>query len=479
MPYSIRHLNPDDKICQQNLLPMFADLIPQQALLEALEAEHAFEQRERRFNMVSVVYLLLGMALLPRKSIQDVLHTLWHPLRQLFPSELRTPHAGLPATSSFIERRYQLSARVLVHLFRIICRPLATHQTPGAFWKGWRLMALDGTLEAVPDTEANARAFGRLTNGKKANPFPQIRGVYLIECGTHAIVDVCFSSCHLHEQRGAHRVLRSVEPGMLLLWDSGNHGYPLLAHAVERGGHVLSRLPAEDRPLLIRQLPDGSWLAALRPREHARPSCHHAWILVRIVAYQITTPLQAHQTHRLLTTLLDEERYPAHDLIELYHERWEVELVIDELDTHQRLCQHPLRSKRPVGVIQELYALLLAHYAIRSLMHRAALGGEGAEPLDPDRLSFTHAVVVIEQWQGDFVRAQTPTQREELTGQLLHDLRRPLLPPRRLRFFPRVVKQHAKKFEVKRPHHLSLAQLPPDTTFRSLIVLRDASLFSP
>jgi hypothetical protein len=474
MFYRIHQLERQDKICQQSLLPLFEKFLPRERVLEALQAERAFEQRERQFNMLTIVYLLLAIGLYPNKSIQHVIETVWHPLRQCFAASLRSTVARFPAASSFTQRRYQLTARVLWRLFRTLCRPMATEHTPGAFWKGRRLMAIDGTLESLPDTPANERAFGRLSNGKKANPFPQIRGVYLLECGTHAIVDAVFSACHIGEPQGTKRLLRSVTSQMLLMWDSGNHGYPLLARAVQlTGAAILARIPSGDKPLLIRPLSDGSWLGAVRPSQWDRGERHLPWIAVRIITYRIKTPLDPdpQEMHRLITTLLDENEAPAVALVELYHQRWEIEVVIDEIDTHQRLVQRRLRSERPVGVIQELYAVLIVHYIIRAFMHQSALQGQ----LDPDRLSFTHAIEVISRMQGDLVRASSSCEHEELVEQVRDDLRARLLPERRLRFFPRVVKQGASKFESKRPEHLSLPQFKKGTTFQMLLFLHDPS----
>jgi hypothetical protein len=168
--------------------------------------------------------------------------------------------------------------------------------------------------------------------------------------------------------------------------------------------------------------------------------------------------------HRLVTTLLDPAAAPALDLICTYHERWEVELTVDEVDTHQRLAGRPLRSRRPVGVVQELYALLLAHYAVRALMHEAACQAG----VDPDRLSFIHAVRVIHDAIPEF-QMTAPAEHPRLYARLLRDIAQGRLPPRRNRSHPRVVKRKLSKFRLKRPEHTHWPQ--PSGPFRAAVAL--------
>ncbi|MHB1162230.1 MAG: transposase, partial [Chloroflexota bacterium] len=180
--------------------------------------------------------------------------------------------------------------------------------------------------------------------------------------------------------------LRSVTHEMLLMWDSGLHSFDLAQDSRTKGAHFLSRVPGHVTFRPLWHLSDGSYLAYIYPSHYQRRK-RGEHLLVRVIEYTLTDPARSGhgQTHRLMTSLLDSDRCPALELACAYHERWEVELAVDEMDTHQRLAQHPLRSKKPVGVIQELYGLLIAHYVVRHTMHQAALQVD----LDPDRLSFT------------------------------------------------------------------------------------------
>jgi hypothetical protein len=185
--------------------------------------------------------------------------------------------------------------------------------------------------------------------------------------------------------------MRSVKADMLVMWDRGFHNYDMLVGVRARGAHVLARLPAHVKPEMVEVLSDGTWLAYLHPSDHKRRDQER--LLVRVMDYTIDDPTRPGHAlhHRLVTTLLDPTLYPARDLIVLYHERWEIELTLDEVKVHQRLLPHPLRSLKPVGVIQELYALLLAQFIVRAVMHEAGL----AYDLDPGRLSFIDSLRLI------------------------------------------------------------------------------------
>jgi hypothetical protein len=263
-------------------------------------------------------------------------------------------------------------------------------------------------------------------------------------------------------------MLRSLEPGMLVMWDRGLHDYDMIVQAHQPGTHVLSRLPAHVKPKRIRALPDGSYLAYLYPSDYQRRK-RGEHVLVRIIEYTLTDPaLPGYgERHRLVTTLLDHRAYPALDLACAYHERWEIELVIDEVDTHQRLAGRPLRSRKPVGVIQELYGLLIAHYAIRYLMHEAAL----QVGVDPDRLSFIHALRVVAEAVPEF-QMVPPDQLPHLYARLLRDIAEERLPERQSRSNPRVVKRKMSKFRLKRPEHAHWPQ--PTAPFRQAVAITGA-----
>jgi hypothetical protein len=440
--------------------------LPRAAVRGVLAEVGRGEQRCRKLPAELTLLLAVSMALFPHEALERVLAKLLRGVRLLGLGQPGAPFAA--ATKGAIcQARYHLGARPLARLFRRVCRPLATPATPGAWLFDLRAMALDSTLETVPDTPANARAFGRPRNQHGPAGFPVVRGVYLAECGTHAVVDAGFWPYAPSEHRGARRLLRSVTAGMLVLWDCGLHSAALVAGVRARGAHVLSRVPAGVRLPVAEVLADGSYLAWLTPWQ-VRCRRRAARRLVRVVAYTVTDPARpgAGQRHRLLTTLLDPRQAPAVDLVVGYHQRWELELALDEQDTHLRGAQPRLRSQKPVGVLQELYGLLLAHYAVRALMAEAAAGA--APPLDPRRLSFVQAVQLVTDALPEF-QLLAPAAHPALYARLLADLRHRPLPPRVDRQQPRVLRYRHRRYPPKQPRHTSWPQ--PTIPFRDAVQL--------
>lgn len=446
MGFTIREIDAECKFSQALTLDLLERAIPPQAIDQALARHRIATNRERRLTLVVTIWLVIALHLYPTVSIGGVLCKLARGLRFIWPD----PSIRLPGDSAIAYRRAQVGAQPIVSLFHSVCQPIATEQTRGAFLFGLRLMAVDGTTEDLPDTPANAAVFGRHTSARGASAFPQVQAVYLAECGTHVVTDAGFWPCHTSERIGGFRLLRSVGRGMLLMWDRGFHDFDMVVATRRRGAHVLSRLPAGVQPVPLRTLADGSVLAYLLPSEDGRRRRGER-ILVRVITYTLTDPaLPGYgEEHRVITTLLNPRLAPAHDLACAYHERWEIEIVIDEIDSHQRLVGRTLRSLTPVGVIQELYGVLLAHYAVRVLMHEAAL----AVDTDPDHLSFVHALEIVRDGVPEF-QIVAPSQRRALYERLLYDIAAVRLPPRRPRSNARVVKRKMSNFKLKRSAHL-------------------------
>lgn len=449
MPFRLRQIPENDKMCHHIALHTFQELYPLEQVAEILTQCRSWEKRERQLNMPSIVYLLMALSLFPRHDQAAVLQEIASGLRFLWPN----PLIALPGNSAICYRRKQLGVTPMRHLMHHACRPLATAHTADAFALNRRIMAIDGTTQDVADTRANAMYFGRLTEGPSRSPFPQLRAVYLAECGTHAVIDAVLAPCKHNERTMASQLLRSIQADMLITMDRGFFSLGFVLALRQRGAEVLSRL---QRGMLMtppapRQiLPDGSWLVTVTNktvRGLKQPVC------LRVVQYQVNDPDVPHfqQTQRLVTTLLDPHVISAQELVDLYHQRWEIETTIDEHKTHQRLAQTPLRSHQPSGVYQEMYGLLLAHYAIRALMYQAATQAH----LDPDRLSFTSAIQAIQRSVHEFALTD-PQDHGKLRQRLLHDLRQRLLPARRLRFNARVVKRPLSSFRRKRSWHQSL-----------------------
>jgi len=459
--FRIRDIEAESKFSSELSLEAIGRAVQLEEIKAVIRDEGVEERRERKLNMVAVILLVIAMNIYTRLSIGHVMRKIAQGLRFIWPD----PNYLVPQDSAATYRRYQLGPRPLATLFRRVCQPMATPETPGAFLFGLRLMAIDGTIEDVADTRENAAVFGRHHSDRGKGAFPQVQVVYLAECGPRAIVDAGFWPVHTSERVGGFRVLRSVEADMLVMWDRGFHDYDMILRVCQRKAHVLSRLPAHAKPRLVRGLPDGSYLAYIYPSDYKRRQ-RGEHLLVRVIEYTLVDPALpgCGKVHRLVTTLLDPELAPALDLVCAYHERWEIEILIDEVDTHQRLAGRPLRSRKPVGVIQELYGLVIAHYAIRFLMHEAALQAK----VDPDRLSFVHALRVIGNAIPEF-QMVAPEQLPQLYQRLLHDIADHLLPEPRPRSNPRVVKRKMSKFRVKRTKHQNWPQ--PTRPFRQAVAL--------
>jgi hypothetical protein len=251
-------------------------------------------------------------------------------------------------------------------------------------------VSLDGSTLEVADEKENERAFGRPSASRGESAFPQIRFVALVENGTHVLFGTRWAGYATGEITLAREVITALKKGMLCLADRNFFGFALWNQARARGAALLWRVKKNLRLAVEQPLPDGSYLSRIYPSERDRR--HQAnGVIVRVIDYQLEGMADAEPIYRLVTTMLDPAEGRAGELAALYHERWEIETALDELKTHLRGAKIVLRSKTPDLVRQEFYGLLLAHFAVRGLMHEAALkAGE-----DPHRLSFVHAVRVI------------------------------------------------------------------------------------
>jgi len=344
-------------------------------------------RRQRELPAHVVVYYVVALALFMQVSYREVLRCLLEGL-----AWLRGPGQAVPATgkSGISQARTRLGWEVMRQLYAEVVKPLAVAATRGAWYRGWRVVSLDGSTLAVADEKANQRAFARPGNQRGAGAYPQIRFAALVENGTHVLFGAQMGSYGTGENTLAEAVVGHLQPGMLCLADRGFFSYDLWKRASAGGADLLWRLKKDLRFPVEQVLPDGSYLSRIHPPAGARLA-GGAEIPVRVIEYRLEGVEGAEPSYRLLTTILDPAAAPAEELAALYHERWEIEGALDELKTHLRGAQIVLRSKTPDLVRQEFYGLLLAHFAVRGLMHEAALkAGE-----DPDRLSFVHAVRVL------------------------------------------------------------------------------------
>ena len=298
-----------DKVCHQIDMGLLQEVIAPSMIEELLETYQMWEERERKTNMVSIVYWLIALHLYPSISQRRVYSKMVSGLRTIRDDVAE----HIPARSALSYRRSQLGRELLEELFVKVAGPKATEQTPGAFWKGMRLVALDGTVESVADTADNRETFRYSSDDEiSRSPFPQARLLLLIECGTHLICDVEVSSCRQAEATGARLLLeRATLLRCLILWDSGFHSSWAIFEVRARGGHALGRLKSNVLLGPCEYLLDGSYLTWIyEDQDHQRGER----MLVRVITYTFTDPRipgAGEQVYRLVTTLLDPFSYPA------------------------------------------------------------------------------------------------------------------------------------------------------------------------
>lgn len=449
------------KVCQHMDWRMVASLVPPTVVQEILTDLDAWEKREKKINMPALVYVLLGLHLFAHQNMREVWRSLregQHALGERLPDQV-------PTKGALSQRRAQLGVAPMRELCARVVHPLATAATKGAFAFNLRLVAVDGTLDDLPDTLANRTVFPP-PGGLHSSRLPQLRCTLLSECGTHAFLDVHITSIHEGEQGEALLLLeRSLSANMLLLWDSGFRDVDLLILARRKDAHVLGRLPHGHLTHPWAALSDGTYLAEI-PEDIPHRRGHV--MTVRILEYTLPGLPQVPEgrVSRLVTTLLDPQQYPAEQLIALSHERWEIERGLDEYKHHLRLASTPLRSTTPQGVEQELSSLLLTHVLVRSVIHLAAL----AENLDPDRLSFPHTVQILRRALPRFSRASL-SDLPLLRFQLLQDILEERVPERLWRLQPRA-RKHARSPFPSKPAGPAPTILLPKPFRSSIHVLR-------
>ena len=368
-------------------LGVIATTFPPDRVRQVLAETGRASERERDLPAPVMVYYAIALALYMGSSTREVLRCLLEGLRWLWGAEA----VKVAGKSGISQARSRLGEEPLHRLYDGVVRPIATRATHGAWYRQWRLVSLDGSCLDVADTEENRACFGYPGASRGESAFPQLRFVALVENGTHVLFGARLGGYADGETTLAHDVLAAaLQPGMLCLADRQFFGHALWQAAVATDADLLWRVKRNLRLPRETVLADGSYLTTVYPTEKDRR--HRAGgIGVRVVEYRLEGVADAEPLYRLVTTILDPARASAADLAALYHERWEIEGALAELKTHLRGPRVVLRSKTPELARQEFWGLLLAHFALRGLMHEAALrAGE-----DPDRLSFLHAVRVV------------------------------------------------------------------------------------
>lgn len=406
MARTVAALPAGSRITDYISLGVVARFFPVEKVHAVLNETGRASERQRDLPAHVVIYYVIALALYMRSSYREVLRCLLEGLQWLLDPSVQVKVAG---KSGISQARSRLGAAPLKKLYEAVVRPIAEKRTQGAWYKQWKLVSLDGSTLDVADTVENNKAFGRPGASRGSSAYPKIRFVGLLESGTHVLWAACMDKYKTDEITLATGVVPALRKGMLCLADRFFPGYKLWQKAAQTGADLLWRVKKNARLEVDKRLADGSYLSRIYSSTAHRRKRRKA-IVVRVIEYRLRDVLGAETIYRLITTILDPKLAPAKELAALYHERWEIETTLDELKTHLRGAQIVLRSKTPELVRQEFYGLLMAHFAIRGLMHEAALQADE----DPDRLSFVHAVHVVQRRMPRYV-AIPPSAEENLS----------------------------------------------------------------
>lgn len=389
MARTVASLPAGSRITDYISLGVIAKFFPLDKVREVLAETQRASVRERDLPAHVVVYYVIALALYMRSSTREVLRCLREGVQWLLDPSVCIQVAG---KSGIAQARGRLGPEPLRRLYASLVGPIAEKRTKGAWYRDWRWVSLEGSSLDVADTEDNQKAFGRPGASRGESAFPKLRFVALLENGRHVLWAARMGPFATDERTLARNVVPALGKGMLCLAERFFPGYDLWRRAAKAGADWLWRVRQHARLDVDQRLPAGSYrsriYASTSDRRHRRNG-----IVVRVIDYRLHHVPGAEAVYRLITTILDPVQAPAKELAALYHERGEIEHSLDELKTHLRGAQIVLRSKTPELVEQEFWGLLLAHFAIRGLMHEAAL--KAAE--DPARLACLHSVRVVQR----------------------------------------------------------------------------------
>jgi len=407
-------------------------------LVDAVLADTQSTQRRLRALPSRVgVSFVLACCLFP--GLGD--RTVWAKLTAALPGRVT------PSTKAFRDLRRRLGAAPVKALFEVWAGPLVQPHTPGVRYDGYRTIAFDGCVSfKVADTDRNRSWLGKLKASLGITGYPVVRLMTVVETGTRALLGAVFGPPSTGEIDYARALLPLLGPDMLVLIDRGFDAAGFLPELADTGAQFVARLRNNRRLPVLAHLDDGSYLSRIGA------------MTVRIIDADITVGCadgtRHSATYRLATTLCDARRHPARRLIAVYHQRWEHEIAYLAL-RHTLADGHVLRSADPVGIQQEMWAMLTVYQALRCAMVTAV---ESRPGLDPDRASFTTA---LETAKDLLVTATNPTNDTDLVGSIGRAVLTDLLPPRRPRTSVRKVKSPLSRYNKKDPYRPNPAHRSP------------------
>jgi Insertion element 4 transposase N-terminal/Transposase DDE domain len=408
-------------------------IVPFEMVDAALDQTRAVQQRLRDLPSRVVVYLVLAGCLFPEIGYRGV----WRKLTAGLPAHPADARRVDPSASALAQARRRVGPAPLRWLFEMLRGPVALPGQQGTWWRGLLVCAIDGTTLTVPDKDTVRTRFTKQAGNHGGTGYPQLRLLALVSCGTRAIIDAVFGPTTLGETTYTPQLLGSLKAGMIVLADRNFAAKDLLAQIADTGAEVLVRCKHSRRMPVLARYRDGSYLSQM------------GTLPVRVVDAEVTVATSAGRhrgLYRLVTTLLDPDRYPAGELVRLYHERWEIETTYLELKSSM-LRGRVLRARTPAGIEQEVYALLVTYQLLRTAIADATTT---RHTLDPDRASFTIAWQAARDQviQAAGVIADTVI---DLVGTIGANVLADPMPPRRLRVCPRIVKRAISKYQARGP----------------------------
>ena len=363
---------------------------PLDKVKQVLEKHEVHSKRRRGLPHEVLVYFVMAMCLYANVAYEEVLRLVVEGLRQL----LGDQQLGnlIVSKGAISQARGQVGAEPLKQLYQEQVQPHGPKDMAGVYYRGQRLMAIDGSCLEMPDEKANADHFGYPSAPRGDSAFPQMRFVAMVECGTHTVCHANEGAYAISEMALAGPVIDCADTSMLVMADRNFYSYRFWQRATQTGAKLLFRVKRNLRLPREQDLPDGSYLSHVYPSDKDRRHGTHS-IQVRVIEYALEGIVDAEPCYRLVTNWLDDSQAPADELAALYHQRWTIEQTFDEMKTHLAERALTLRSKRPQLVLQEFYAWLLVYAAIRRMMTQAAVAsGQAAQDL-----SFVHAVRVLKR----------------------------------------------------------------------------------
>lgn len=414
MAHTSKHLPNGNRITEEVAMGILAKTYPTARVRAILQQQGKASKRERELPAHLMVYYVMGLGLWMGASCREVLRCLLMGVHWLLGNESVYKVTG---KSGITQARQRLGWEVMKAIHDQVVQPIGQKHTPGAWYRDWRVVSLDGSTLDIADSKENEREFGRPGASEGHSAYPQLRFVSLLENGTHVLFASRWGSYARSELSLAEEVILHLQSGMLCLADRLFMGGPLWKKAVHRGAELLWRCPRRMKFACVQRLEDGSYLSYIYPERDDRrrhPEDPTRRLPVRVIEYRLRGMQSKEPWYRLVTTLLDPQKAPARELAALYQQRWEIETTLDEFKVHLRGPQVVLRSQTPDLVRQEFYGFLMLHFAVRSFMHEAALSVQR----DPDELSFVHAVQVLKRHLPMFVISPCGGTRRPLSAHL-------------------------------------------------------------